>query len=86
MGLFNLLWWISTVLVMLFQCNPPLKIINPLIPGWCINTSAFLIGTELPNSLLDFIMVAVAARMLNELQIKRMDKWRLSILFAIGSL
>lgn len=70
---------------MVFECNPPAKIINPFMEGWCINTSAFLAASETPNSLSDFVIVGIAIGMLHQLRISKSDKWKLMILFAIGS-
>lgn len=45
-----------------------------------------IIGGELPNSLIDFAMVALVMIMIRPRQMRPATKWRLRFLFGIGAL
>jgi len=85
-GTVQLLWSIATYLVHWFQCSPPAKLWDPTLKGHCINSSAFLVAGETPNSLVDFILVGLAIWMVQSLRMKTSVKLNLTFLFALGGL
>ncbi|KAK3689173.1 hypothetical protein B0T22DRAFT_513340 [Podospora appendiculata] len=83
-GVLQVCWGVSAVGALLFQCRPMHKYWDVLTPGWCMDSVALLVAFEVPNSSLDFGMVAIVLVMLRDLRIRPSTKWKLSFLFAAG--
>lgn len=69
-----------------FQCRPFSKFFDPNLPGTCTDEGTVIISGELPNSLIDFVMVALVMVMIRPRQMRPSTKWRLRFLFGMGSL
>lgn len=87
LALVQILWAIETPLVEAFECTPVKKYWDiTYVGGTCIDIGAYLAANETINSLIDLVMAALAVVMLRQLQISSQTKWKLGIVFAIGSL
>jgi len=55
-----------------------------LVPGHCFDFPAFQLGIEIPNSLIDFVMMAVPIGVLRGLQMRIGYKISLALIFFLG--
>ncbi|KAK3934704.1 hypothetical protein QBC46DRAFT_426015 [Diplogelasinospora grovesii] len=84
LGVLQTVWAVAAVLTQLLQCTPVHSYWDVLTLGTCFGEVPMLVGFEVPNSLLDFAMVALVLIMLRDLQIRTSTKWKLAFLFAVG--
>ncbi|KAI0545027.1 hypothetical protein F4679DRAFT_562828 [Xylaria curta] len=82
----QIMWFIATYITHYLTCIPISKVWDQSVPGVCIDNSAFLVGGETINSLIDFIMIGLAIWMLKDLRLDIGTKWKLSVLFILGGL
>lgn len=86
-GILTVLWTVSVYLVKWMLCWPVAYTWNKTLSGGkCIEIPAFLAASETINSVIDFVMIAMAIRIVATLQMSFIEKFRLSILFSVGSL
>ncbi|KAK2613262.1 hypothetical protein N8I77_000185 [Diaporthe amygdali] len=86
LGLVQLAYSITVIIVNAFQCRPVQKYWDILLTdGWCINVGAFLAGAESINSVIDFSMALLAVLMLRGLQTSARTKLSLSFIFILGA-
>ncbi|KUJ10158.1 uncharacterized protein LY89DRAFT_787787 [Mollisia scopiformis] len=85
-GFLNIIWFIAATLGLVFQCRPVHKAWDPIVPGKCFNYAAFMLGIEIPNSLLDFVMMALPISMLREMRISVREKIILVMIFMLGGM
>lgn len=83
--IYHVAWVIAVSILLIVQCQPLGKFWNPLIPGQCIVETTFIAVTESINSFGDFLLVALAMSMVRILQISKINRWRLRILFGSGA-
>jgi len=81
----NILWMIAAMLGLILQCRPVQKAWDPLLPGKCFSYAKFMVAIEVPNSLLDFVMMALPISMLRTLRIGMREKIILVLIFAMGA-
>lgn len=86
LGTAQVCWSVATYLIHYFECTPAEKLWKPKLPGHCIDSPAFLVGGETPNSVMDFALVGMAMWMVQSLGMKASVKMKLAVLFAIGGL
>lgn len=84
--IYHTAWVIAVSAVLSVQCRPLGKFWDPLIPGRCIRESTFIAFMESINSFGDFLLVALAISMVRILQISKVNKRRLAILFGSGAI
>lgn len=84
LGVLQTGWAIAASAAQFFQCTPVSKFWNVLEEGHCLGQVPLLLGFEVPNSSIDFGMVALVLVMLRDLHIRRSTKWKLAGLFAVG--
>ncbi|KAH6652388.1 hypothetical protein BKA67DRAFT_661130 [Truncatella angustata] len=77
-------WGISMFFARVFACTPIYHFWDRLAPGTCISGNGLLVGPEIVNSLLDFVMVGMAIWIVQKLNMSTKYKRKLSILFALG--
>lgn len=86
-GVLVSLWTISVYLVKWMLCWPVSYTWDKALPGGkCIDIPVFLAASETINSLIDFVMIAMAIRIVITLKMSLSEKIRLSVLFSLGSL
>jgi hypothetical protein len=85
-GSAQIAWGIANVLVRLFFCQPIKATFNPFIKGKCMDPNMLMLVGEGINGLIDFIMVAMALQIVHKLQLPRIERLKMSVLFAIGGL
>ncbi|KAK8009928.1 hypothetical protein PG990_008893 [Apiospora arundinis] len=78
-------WWISIVLVCIFQCNPIPKAWNPSLPGHCINLKASFVGNAIPNIATDIAILCMPVGQVWHLQVNLTQKISLLFMFLLGS-
>ncbi|KAL1858094.1 hypothetical protein Daus18300_010095 [Diaporthe australafricana] len=86
LGTVQVIWSIATYIIHYVECIPPQKIWTPTLPGPCIDNTAFLVGGETVNSLVDFALVGLAIWVVQSLQMKTSVKLKLAAIFAFGGL
>ncbi|KAI0413624.1 hypothetical protein F5X98DRAFT_351347 [Xylaria grammica] len=82
----TMLWFISMFIERLLVCNPPAKLWNPDLPGYCVNSQIVIAAAESVNSLLDFVMIGMAIYVVRQLKISASQQLQLSLIFTIGGL
>ncbi|POS68924.1 hypothetical protein DHEL01_v212682 [Diaporthe helianthi] len=92
LGGFTAAWWLTVVLVTIFQCTPihaawelPLQpAVNP--DSKCINNNGFFIGNAVPNIVTDLCIMVLPLHEVYKLHISRSQKIALSGVFMLGAL
>jgi hypothetical protein len=78
LAVLNILWMIAAILGCVFQCSPIREFWIRLVPGGkCDNFSTFTVAIEIPNSLIDFVMMIL---------LNTRDKFVLGFIFLMGGL
>lgn len=91
LGAITAMWWISVLLVSIFQCTPVAfaydKTIIATNPhAHCINTDQFYNGNAIPNIITDVLILALPVREVLRLQIHRPQKTAILGMFMMGGL
>ena len=82
----NAIFYIALIFDTIFFCTPIEKSWNPEIPGHCGNSNAAPIASGVWASLSDFYILILPIYCVWNLQLKRAQKWRLSLVFGFGLL
>jgi len=86
-GTLNILWMLAAFFGLVFECRPVSFAWDPIIvKGTCFNISLFTVLIEIPNSLLDFVMMAIPISMIRKLQIPLHEKLILIFIFLLGGM
>jgi hypothetical protein len=80
------IWAIIVLFLNLFPCKPVRKAWYPRTPGHCLSQAVVAVPEETVNSLIDFAMVILAVYMIRPLHMPKRTKWKLRLLFGLGSL
>ncbi|KAL8967516.1 MAG: hypothetical protein Q9183_002882 [Haloplaca sp. 2 TL-2023] len=78
-------WCLASVLPLAFKCTPVKKAWQPLIEGHCINMKTYLLAEEIPNCIMDLVLVFLPVGVIKKLQLPTVQKINLCIIFALGS-
>lgn len=88
MALINLLWWLGCTFALIGACTPVKDYWDPLARALgtakCIKLDAFVIAAEIPESLLDFVIIGLPVGVLRKLQLPLRHKIPLVLIFAMG--
>lgn len=79
-------WWLSTILVWVFQCNPVRGQWDWTVPATCISQRTIFIATALPTPLTDIAMLLVPVVHVWRLQMTRSRQLVVSGMFLLGAL
>jgi hypothetical protein len=82
----NTSWFIAATVSLVFQCRPVAKAWDPLLPGKCFPFPPYMVAIEVPNSLLDFVIMALPINMLRSLRINLKEKVVLVFIFVMGGM
>lgn len=85
-GLVQVAWFISIYVAKWMLCWPVQYTWDKSLSGRCFDIGPFLAVSEAVNSIVDFVMIALAIKIVQSLHMSTYEKWRLSILFSIGGL
>lgn len=85
-GILCILWLVSVTLGVAFRCSPVQKAWDPTISGRCLPLPGFVVGSEIPNSLLDFVIVGLPIPLILKLQLQMRVKIGLALVFIMGGL
>lgn len=77
-------YYLTTIIVKIWECTPRAKIWNQSIEGTCINVAALLDTDGVFNTLSDFIILLVPVKALWKLQMKTARKIQVVLLFTVG--
>ena len=80
------LLWCSSMFVTIFQCRPIHFFWDREPGGSCINARSIFIGMSIPNITLDLAVLSVPIPSIWKLQLPRMQKAGLTLLFGVGIL
>lgn len=72
--------------VAIFLCNPRAKILNPLLPGKCINIEMINVTTSVINTASDLMLLVLPIVCVWKLQMGLKQKLGVSAVFATASL
>ncbi|KAF6843844.1 integral membrane protein [Colletotrichum musicola] len=84
LGGLTIAWWISIVLVCVFQCTPVAKAYMPFIEGTCIDLKASFIGNAIPNILTDVAILCLPIGQVWRLQVTLVQRLSLCFMFLLG--
>lgn len=82
----QILCYIGLIIMQTLQCRPVNKFWQFWVEGECFPFSWILLVLEIPNSLIDFALVALAMVMIKGIQLRTGSMWKLRFLFGLGSL
>jgi hypothetical protein len=77
---------IAYLIVSIFECTPVSYFWEPEQEGTCIDLRSFTAAAEAINSAHDFLMVSLAVVMLWGVKTNSIKKWKISLVFILGSL
>lgn len=86
LGFLCLFWLIAATLGVALRCIPIKKNWAPNADGKCIKLQYFMVGFEVPNAAIDFIMIALPIKIIKDLRLPLFDKIALCITFMLGGL
>lgn len=86
LGGFQCATYTALAFIQSFQCRPLNKFWQWWADGECMPFSTILLSLEPPNSLVDFCLVILALVMIRPIQMKSAAKWKLRLLFGLGTL
>ena len=87
-GIAAITWLICSIVVFTLRCRPvyyawdPFQVLGPS----CYSLQLLFIATEVPNCLLDFLIVGLPIAIIHRLNLRRKDKFMLSFVFLLGGL
>lgn len=79
-------WLVSALLVAVLQCNPPAKMWDDTIPGFCLDPLAVLVGPGVPNILTDIFILALPVKPILDLHVSFGRKMLIVFTFLTGFL
>lgn len=83
---FTLIWWVTFVCTILFSCDPIARAYTPSLPGTCIDMRALVFGNAVPNIVTDVIVLILPIHQVVRLQLSKLKKLSLVVMFLSGSL
>ena len=85
-GLLVVALFIASEVGALVSCRPVTKFWSRLEPGYCFNFDEYYIGVQIPDVILDVVILALPIRMISTLQLSRIDKATVLGIFLLGGL
>lgn len=79
-----ILFYTSTTLVKIWECNPRAKIYNPKLPGTCVDISLLLDISGAFNTLTDFIILLLPVKAVWKMNMKLQKKIIVVLVFTFG--
>ena len=77
---------VAVLFVVIFQCSPVPAAWDKTIPGQrCFNLEHYVIGTNVPNILADAAIIALPIPLIWKLQLSRMRKIGLVLVFLLAA-
>lgn len=86
LGIMVLAWAISSYFIAVLQCNPPAKLWNQSMPGFCLDPFAVLIGPGVPNFITDILILALPVKSILRLRVSHGRKVLIIFTFLTGFL
>ncbi|KAI9758487.1 MAG: hypothetical protein M1815_000033 [Lichina confinis] len=81
---FTVAFHLASLVVIIFACNPRSKLLNPLIPGKCINKHHLTIPSSGLNIFTDLVAFVLPTKAVLDLNASRHQKIQVLALFATG--
>ena len=78
------LYYITTVIVKIWECSPRARIWDKSIEGTCVNVPTVLNVDGVFNTMSDIFILLVPVKALWKLQMKRTRKIGIGLLFTVG--
>lgn len=79
-------WLLAAALSYAFQCTPVDKAWRPLKAGHCFSLKTYLLAEEIPNCIIDIVLVLLPLGVIRKLQLPTIQRINLSFIFALGGL
>lgn len=79
-----ILFYTSTTIVKIFECNPRAKIFNSELPGKCVDVPMLLNTSGLFNTVTDFIILLLPVKAVWNMNMKRQKKVIVVLVFTFG--
>lgn len=80
------IWWGTSTFITIFQCRPIHYFWDSETLGGCLESRAFFIGIAIPNIALDLVVLSIPLPSIWQLQLPRLQKAALTVLFTVGVL
>ncbi|KAL9035489.1 MAG: hypothetical protein Q9180_004835, partial [Flavoplaca navasiana] len=77
-------WCLASVFPFAFQCTPVKKAWQPLIEGHCISLKTYLLADEIPNCIMDLVLVFLPVGVIKKLKLPTVQKINLCLIFSLG--
>jgi len=87
-GVIHTVWLVSTILALVLYCSPVEKAWqpSPRVKGQCFSYAKLTVALEVPNALMDFVIMALPMSMLRKLRVRLQDKIALGFVFFLGGM
>ena len=87
-GIAAITWLICSITVFALRCRPVYYAWDPfqVLGQNCYSLQLLFIATEVPNCILDFLIVGLPIAVIQRLNLRRKDKLLLSFVFLLGGL
>lgn len=82
----TIMWFLASVLSYAFHCTPVDKAWKPLEDGHCFSLKTYLLAEEIPNCILDIVIVFLPLGVIKKLQLPTIQKINICFIFALGGL
>lgn len=87
LGAIAIMWFVSILLVIIFQCSPIAMAWDPLLTtGHCVNKEWLFLGNSIPNILTDIAILCLPMYEVYHLRLDRGKKIGLVFVFLLGGL
>lgn len=73
------IWCISIVFTGIFICHPIDKSWTPTKPGNCINLVSFYYGLQIPNVIIDAVILVLPLKEVFDLKLPKQQKWGVAL-------
>ena len=84
--LVNMVYYTIAMFVTMFQCDPPAKLWNPFLPGYCLRYQNWILASGVVNMVSDLLMLLFPIICIWNLHMSRKQKWGVSAIFLVGTL
>lgn len=76
--------WCISMFITIFQCHPIHFFWDHEPGGSCLKSEPFFIGMSIPNTILDLVVLSIPQPSIWQLQLPRMQKAGLTVVFGVG--
>lgn len=85
-GILSILWLLTLVFTVSFQCKPVVALIDASVKGDCLNNQTGFLSSEIFNAALDLTLVCLPIRIIMKLNLPVRERLGIGLIFVTGGL